>query len=497
MNLFRRPRHSAFGLPVESRFFFEEPTDANPGAGLGGENDASLFKPTPGDDGKPPQGAPSPERVDGEKLPDFGKLGKKPAAEPVEPSGASKAPSEGEKAPTVKPDAKAVTAKEPQKPASEPKKAAEPAKAAAEPAKGPKPGEKKEAKGAEAKKELPDLPEDDKDLDALQPKPGAPAHVIKNFSELKAKAIRERETARAYKAELESARAEAETLKQSVGKVPKEVEEELTGLRNLSLVLQAENDPLFKKDWDSKIEAADTRVYDTLKKYGLADKFIEEIKAGGGIDKYKRRDELIAAIGTPMEQADLVDVIKQRRAVEEERANKIKELTGSREKFHEAVAKREDEARVEFSKKIEQKSIQLAAENDWILEQDVPENATDEQKKAIEEANKVVKTRADKFGENVRASYSRDPEAIAELAINAVKAEYLQEQLDSITKERDKSAARVTALEAQLAKIKNAGRLAHIETPSSEPSSSKKTTVESGKIGGDGASAINNFFNKK
>lgn len=513
MNL-HRPPHHLFGLPAGARFFFEEPTDTNSGAGIGGEADLSLFEPVPGDDGKPPEGAPAPERVEGEKLPDFGSLGKKPAAKPVEPAkpaGDGKPPAATEKPPTAKPDAKPAPAKEPPKAPDATKKAAEPAKPAAKatpPAKaGPKPGEKAAAK-EEVKTDLPELPENDEDLDALQPKAGAPGHVIKSFNDIKALAKKERDAARAYRAELETVRTEAESLKQSVGKVPPEVEEELTGLRNLSLVLQAENDPNFKKEWDAKITTADETAYGWLTERGLPQATLDKIKAAGGVHKAaplinqiykmlaegpKGRPEL----ADPIAAQKLVGLVQSREAVENERATKIKDLTASREKFNEAVAQRDEQARTEFSKAIEQKSIQLAADNDWILEEDVPANATKEAKEAIEARNAIVKGRANAFGDNVRASYSRDPEKVAEIAFNAVKAEYLTEKLAEVETARDKATARVASLEAQLQKIKSAGRIAHVETPATVTKEAPKTTVEEGKIGGDGATALSNFFAKR
>lgn len=501
MNL-HRPPHYLFGLPAGARFFFEEPTDANPGAGTSNAADLSLFEPTVGDDGKPPIGAPASERVEGEKLPDFGKLGAKKGAEkPAEPSGGDKTPPTSSKAATAKPDAKAGATKEAAKPAETPEKppeAAKPdAKAAAKPAepvKGPKPGEKAAPK-AEEKKELPEIPADDKDLDALQPKPGAPQNVIKSFNDIKAIAKAQREAARTYKAQLESIQTEAEELKKNVGAIPKEVEEELTGLRNLSLVLQAENDPNFKREWDGRVEAADKKAYDWLAGRGLSQEWIDKIKAVGGIHKSDLVTKLHAKLSTdPRAQKQLLDLVDAREGVDNERSEAIKKLTESKDKFQEAVAKRDEEARTEFSKKIEQASIPLAAANDWILEKDIPADATEEQRKVLEAENATVKKYSETFGENVRASYGREAERIAEIALNAVKAEYLEEQNKELATERDKLAARVAALESRISKTTAAGRLAHVDTPPADTKHAAKTTVEEGKVGGDGASAIKNFF---
>lgn len=439
-----------------NRIFFEEDTGGNATTGTAPETPStggSLADFAPAPDGQPTKTA-SQERLEGETLPDFSGLGKKKAAEAPKPEAAKPAETKPEK-----------------------------------------PQEK--SKPAEEKK-LPEIPKGDKDLDALQPKPNAPQNIVKSFSELRAIAARERSSARAYQAELENARKEAAALKEASGKLPPEVEQELEGLRKFNLLFQAENDPAFKKEYTEKIAAAETGIFSLLARHGLSDTIVEEIKSAakadkGNIESWPRWAELVNAFTNPLDRQEIIDALKARRDAIGAKQTKLSELGQSKEKFMAAVEERQKSEQLEFAWAVEKKSIDLAAANDWILEQEIPANADENQRSVLEAKNAEVKKRADAFSGNVRAVYSRDPDKTAEVALKAVEADYLREQNAELTTERDKAVARNRELEAQLAKIKNAGRLAHIETPS-EKASERKTTGEEGKVGGDGSSAIRNFF---
>lgn len=510
-----RSDHSRFGLPAGARFFFEEDNGGNATGGTGGQGEpsgGSLSDFAPDPDGQPITPAPNQERVEGEKLPDFSALGKKKAADAPPAAGGDKPPEKPEKPAGGQPDAKAAPSKPepkaPEKPAAE-KPPAKPAEPKAKPPEKPpekpaaeKPPEKPAAEKPGDEKKLPEIPKDDKDLDAIQAKPNVPANVAKSIADIRGIAKTERATARAYQAELETVRAELATAKASTGKLPPEVEQELEGLRKFNLLFQAENDPAFKKEFGAKIEAAETTIFGLLEKHGLAAKIIDEIKAagkaaGGDIEAWPRWAELVSAFKNPIDQQEVIAAIKSRRDAIGAKQTRLAELGQSKEKFLEAYAERQNGEQMAFSKGIEQASIQLAAANDWILEQEIPANADEAQRGILEARNAEVKKRAEAFGENVRVAYSRDPEKTAEVALKAVEADYLRDVNAELTTERDKATARVAELERQLAKIKSAGRMAHVESPSGKPDPAAKSTVEEGKVGGDGASAIRSFFAKK
>lgn len=459
------------------------------------------------------------ERVEGEKPPDFGSLGKpktKPAGAADTPGG-SQAPAKEEKpqggAP-AKPAAPAKgaadlakvakTAAAPAKPAETTEKPpAKPGEKAAEPAKpaAAKPAAAKPVeKPAEAAAELPKVPENDDDIDALKPKPGVPSHVVKSFDEMRSRLKQERATARTALAELEKVRTETAALKESTGKLPDDVAKELEGLRKLSLLTQLENSPQFQKEFDGKLAETDGKVFDFLQRHGLAPKVIEEIKAaakkaGGDIEAWPRLGELVDAFKNPVDKAEFLGTLKTRRDIIGARSARLAELGESREKFFEAFGKQEEQAQGEFAKGIEQATIPLAATNEWILSKEIPANATKEQREALEAENETVKQRVDSFGNYVRGIWSRDPKQAAEVSLKAVEADMLREQVESLTGERDKASTRVKELEAQLAKVRSAGRMAHLDTPND--GGRKAAPVETIGIGGDGHTALQGFFQRK
>lgn len=495
----------------QSNFFFEEDNGGNPTGGTGNEpparEDSALvdFETTTG----------AQERVEGEKLPDFGSLGK-PAAKPSKPAASQPPPAE-EKPPVAAPAKAAAPAKgaaelakvaqaaaEPAKPAAEPPK--EPAKPAAKPA-AAKPAAKPaaaapavEKPAGEAPAELPKVPETDEDLDALKPQAGAPTQVIKSFNAMRDRMKAERATARAALAEVERIRTETAALKESSGKLPPEVEQELEGLRKLSLLTQLEQSPQFQKEFDAKITAAEEGVYGFLQKHGLSAKVIGEIKAaaskaGGDIEAYPRLGELVEAFKNPVDRQEFLNSLKSRRDLVGARSARLAELGESREKFFEAFGKQEEQAQQEFSRALSDATIPLAGENPWIMSKEIPANATAEQKAALEAENAIVAKRVEAFGDYVRGIWARDPAQAAQVSLKAVEADMLREKVETIEGERDKALTQVKELEGRLARVRSAGRLAHIDAPN-DGGKAKPVQVEQG-IGGDGSAALAGFFERK
>ncbi len=494
-----------FGLSAGARFYSE----GDNGGGDGGAGEPAPSD-TPGSlsefeppDGLPvaPSGAPM-ERVDGEVPPDFGSLGKKPATkEPAEPAKGSDTPPKEEKPAGEPAESKPTPPKQPVKPAAEPKKTLEPVKT---PEKQPDPAkaevkETPEAKAGEKKEgEEPKIPSDE-EIEALQPKPGAPTNVIKDFKEMRGKMKEVATVARTVQEENKALRAENETLKQSSGKVPKETEEELEGLRNFNLLFRAEQDPRIKEQFDKPIKQAEDTILTFLREQGMPEPQIEKLKAaaeaaGGDMEAWQLWPAVENALPSAMDRQRLIDARKARISAVEAKQGRLKEITQSKAKFDEEVGKMDEKQRQEFSRAVEQASSAYVDEGKgWIVEEDIPADATAEQKAIIEAKNKEIQARVQQFSGAITSAYHRDPERIAELAFKAVKVDYLKEQLDSVTAERDKGLARIADLEAKISKAKSAGRLGHIETPTQ----TKVVIDNGGKVGGDGAEAIHSFFRRK
>jgi FtsZ-binding cell division protein ZapB len=510
MLIFRNPFHSVFSKSAASRFFMEEDTGGGSATGGDTTSTSTLEGFEPSSDGADGDGKPitrslgGEERVEGEVLPNFGALGKKgDATTPAKPKTATETPKATEKVAGSPPDGSATPKKLPVEAPKTTEKAPDATKTPEKPAETQKPAaqtpkveeKKPDAKAEEGK--LPEIPKDDSDLDALKPKPGVPTHVVKSFDDMRARMKAERATARQAVEAAKRVQAEIETLKAAnTGELPKEVAEELEGLRNFNQLFRAEQDPRFKAQFEAPITKAVENVYGFLNKHGLNEAVITEIKAyadkaKGDIEAWPRWNELVEAFTNPVDKQELLGALKSRRDAIAAKDHRLTEIAGSREKFM------DKEEQTKFAQGVEQASIPLAAANDWIFEKDVPENATPEQKAAIDAYNVKAKAWLEKFSEYSRSAFHREPAVVAEMAVNAVKADYLAQENETLTKERDRALARATELEQRIAKIKNAGRMGSTEAPSVSAKPAAKTTTEEGKVGGDGQSAIRDFFAKR
>ena len=130
--------------------------------------------------------------------------------------------------------------------------------------------EKADAAAAEAEKNKPvEIPENDDDIEALQPKPNASEKTRNDFTAAKEAAKKARAAARA-------ALSEAKTLREAQGNLPENISKELEDLRKereeaqkFRAQVMLENDPVFVKEWTDKRIAADASVMTALEGAGL------------------------------------------------------------------------------------------------------------------------------------------------------------------------------------------------------------------------------------
>lgn len=502
--------HQAFGEPAAARFFLTEDDGSGSGGGGGGTGVAEGGDPDGGSgsgdaladfSAESIEASPAKpqERVEGEKLPDFGALGRKktPDATP-DPA---KAPKAGEK----------PAGGQPAKPAAPSKPAAKPAKPAEKPPAGEKPPEKPaaaapakpaEPKAGEKPPEAAKIPTD-AEIDALQPKPGAPTKIVEDFKAMRNSMKTLAQTARAAAAEKEALAKEVATLKETSGKLPEDVSKELEGLRKFHLLFNAQNDPVFQTEYEGKIKASEEGVYSLLKTYGLKDDVIKGIQdaaaaAGGNIEAWPHWEKLLNSFTNPIDRQQAINALQARRDAIGAKTAKLDQLSKDREGYMKSLGEKDSAEKKQWAKNMETHALQVSADAEFAMEKDIPEGASDDVKAAIEAHNAEVKKVAEGFKENVLGAYTRDPKKTAEIAFKAVKADVLEKQLEAQETKLTAANERIKALEAQIQKIKSAGRVAHVESPGgSETTPRAKTTVEEGKIGGDGSAAIANFFSKK
>lgn len=421
--------------------------------------------------------------------PDFGALfGDKTKEEKPEPKPEPKA---AEKAPEAKPEPETKPEAKPE-PKAETKPAPQPPKAEA------KPEPKAEAK--------PTVPDTDDDLDKMQVRATNPK-LAADFKNLREMTKAARTEARTYKSELETLRSEVEQLKaQPKAQVPEEITKELEELRaqkeQLShkvRVYLGEEDVELAKELDKGIEDAKTSIYDFVTKHGIPEHVLEEIKGYKNPLDWpgwtKAYEDLQKNAGI-LEARKLEKVLEGHDVAVKSRADKLQQLAADRE----AYGKEAESIRVarwnEFGEAIQKASLPMARKyNDTIMLKDIPANATPEQKAKLEAENAQRLKNRDYFAQAVADTYNRNPERVAEIAFKAMRADMLEARTKEAELELAAKSARVEELEAELAAIRSAGRLAHESgSAASQETPQRRTTEAPESVGGDGREAMRNFF---
>jgi len=483
--------HHSFGLSAAVRFFTEDDGGGG-GTGSGDAGALDSFEAPP--DTTDMERGRQQERVEGEKPPDFSSLGR---------SKTPKKDEEGGEAPsgTEKPASEAPA--KPAAPKKEASKAGEPAKKEPE---AKKPEEKKpeakpkgEQKPAEkpAEKKAPEFPTDE-EIDKLQPKPGMSRETITHIGQMRTKLKEVSAAGREAAARAEAATKELAVLKETAGKLPPEIEQKLKAADNFQLLFDAQNHPEFKKEYDGKIEASTEAVYKMLEQNGLKPDIIKQIKDiaaanGGDVEKWPHWASLLNKFTDPLAKQEAINAITNRRNAIKAKIDKINTLATDRSAYVKELEKKDHDEKQAWAKELEKHALTIGTGFEPAIEKDVPDGATPEIKATIDAHNAKVGEVAKQFQINVLAAYNRDPKSIAEMSFAAVKADHYEKQLEETKADLEKTKARLAEAEDKLAKVKNAGRLGHVESPS--PGGAKKTaTTEEGKIGGDGSQALKNFF---
>ena len=262
---------------------------------------------------------------------------------------------------------------------------------------------------------------------------------------------------------------------------------------------EVDNDETFRKNYDEPVAHAEASIENTLKKYNLGDATLKAIKDEGGFAAFSRSTKTfpIVEIGEDGERKTV-----QRTAGELARnwlnvipvadAEFIKQSLGKQQMLSEekktAVTRAVDESKQFFEQRQAQsKQQQEAAQKqatdtakhyqdwlktttestDWLKDKDIPDNASDAQKKSLKEHNE--------FNKQLRESLSVHPKNDQDyynMRLEGAEAHHLRREVGS----KDD---RIKALEAELARVKGgtrttpkAGSLltnANKEEPKTEP----------------------------
>lgn len=427
------------------------------------------------------------ERVEGEKAPDFGDLFKKL-------DGKSGEDAKTKEAAEKKAAEEAAAAKEAGKKPEEGKKGKEGEQKTPKDDKGKKPEEKKKEEPPPKDDKKGKIPEDDKDLEKIRPRPDASDDEVRSFRALRDTIKETRAEFRALKTQHDAAQAELETLRKTASEMPPEVKAKIEKAEQFLAMQELDRNEGFKAQYDAPIAAAETDLFAVLKGFKASDDLIKEIKEAG-VTGWKRWDELLAKIPGPLAQTKVVNALNAVEQKQGARSARLQELTTDRAKLGETLQADEVKSHQEFAKSANEHGVKLTAGKDFILEREEEPEASPEVQKAIAEHNASVKQHAEAWTKNVVAAYKRDPETIARMALEAIEAGVLRTQLEEMELHRERDKARITELEQRIAKSRKAGTVTHSDTVNKPEGKEGKN--EDGKIGGDGAEAIASYFGSK
>jgi hypothetical protein len=300
-------------------------------------------------------------------------------------------------------------------------------------------------------------PKEDEDAyEAHKLAPNASAKARDTFEQLK-KTAREREAAareeaKKVKEELEAARKQLAETQEKVGQPPEELKNEIEELRAFRRAYDTQNDPELRQKFDGRREANEGVIYDVLKKGGLKDAVLDQLKAL----PYEQRVDHIARWAeklSPREKLLITSRLSDNEAIEIERAKAIEEAKASATSYLEArKGPSSEEQEKQFVEGVVSALKPVLTKVDILHPKEVPATAAPKEKEAIEQHNAVVAQKQQQLLEFIQ---DPSPATKGMLALAGILAPHYKAQLKSLQSE-------VASLQDQLAKIKKAGRFSNV-----------------------------------
>lgn len=316
------------------------------------------------------------------------------------------------------------------------------------------------------------------DPDSYQTPRNLSSTGAKNWGSLRTLAASYKKEADQAKAQLASIQQEMQKLQQAGAGDP-QVAERLKALEsevsNYRAIYASENSAEFKAAYDQPIIDANGEVNAILTRQKLSTEMLEEIKAAGGLAHHaKLFTELVGILRgyehpnenvvmrAKMDANKIEGLVAKIFDLESARERALADIPGNREKFAEAQKAKQAEAYRQYDLALDTHWKLLTKDIPFARLQEIPANATPEQKAEIERNNAKYHRIAPKVW---AAKWPKTPEARAELMM-AVGIAFAQDEdidaLNLLLKNKDlalkKAEADVSALQAKLAAIHKAGR---------------------------------------
>ena len=305
------------------------------------------------------------------------------------------------------------------------------------------------------------------------------------FNEQSKRISEARDRADALEAEKKAIQAELDERKKAP--LPKEVETELTTLRDLVRELDVTRDPQLVEKYDSRIAANTETVMRALKEAGLSDAAAVKLqKAGLTLNNLKSYLEMIETGKAPGGEefaADPDTAEKIREAIRENaRLTKDKELevaklkTGYEERKKTEKAS-QDQIIADANKRWEADFKGHIAKWDFLKQPPAPDaNDAPAVRKQKEAAISKFNESVNQFAAAIKKETSSPTEAVLSARIGIL---YRDQVVPRLAEQRDAAQSRIKTLEAEIAKLKGAGTLT--KTVSSSPRQAPKAEPVAGE----------------
>lgn len=287
------------------------------------------------------------------------------------------------------------------------------------------------------------------ELDKIELPPHTSEKAADSFNAIKEKA---REQIEAKNAELKELQVKVAEFENKETVTPEE-KSELEDLRRFRAAAEIEKDPAIVAEFTTKIEGNDAVIYKALADAGMTEKQIKDVKDMGGPNKLSNWDAIYEHLSASQKRS--VDArLTENENLSRDRDLKIEAAKKDVDKYLEANSKTSKAGLERDAKVIETQANDMLKQMAWVDQQEIPKDATDDQKKAIESANKFA---GESFKTLEGLLTDRSAETHATLAIGTVQALYFRQQLDVAADELKTLRKDNKTLTTRLNKIKKSG----------------------------------------
>lgn len=322
-------------------------------------------------------------------------------------------------------------------------------------------------KSAEADK----IPDDDKDIEDLQPPKGTSEKGVADFNKMRELIKGERGKARALETQMKAVKLELETAK-SAGEIPEDVKKELTDLRARLGV----EDPVVMKEFNEKLTATQSNLVAELKALGLGSKLSpEEQKDFFEKELWEQdaewwQDKVLDKLGKDFITRERIKAgLVARDSALRERTAKAKEIQANPGEWEKRQQEEAAKSTEQFTKDLRDTVSEHQKDKDWANFKEITKETPADQKALFEAHNKAVEERTGKFRDDVLAVYNRDPKAIGRIVFTAHEAEQLRAQNTQLAKDLADAQKLVAEHEELIAASRKAGSIVHRSSDTPAP----------------------------